>query len=87
MEALQRAISRGDLPIALMPAKSGVYYFLLHLILFIWWEYADITLGEIFDELLHGDMLHRSTDDRGHVDNGTMNRMIGIMVIPSADFR
>lgn len=38
----------------------------------IWWRYSDDTIDEVFDFLLHGDMLRRTTEDRGRVDDGTL---------------
>ena len=66
---------------ALMAANTGMQYFILRVILLIWWEYADLALGKAFEILSHGDMLYLSTDDKGHVDDGTVIRIQSFRVL------
>lgn len=49
-----------------------MHRYLLHGLLLIQWAYADTAIDDVFDVILHGNMLHRSTDERGRADDGTL---------------
>lgn len=57
---------------ALITAQPSMHRYLLHGLLLIQWAYADTAIDDVFDVILHGNMLHRSTDERGRADDGTL---------------